>query len=78
MTGGSYELVIVALKDATPADVRLQALLKTALRRFAFRCKSVRPVEVEKKRTTKARKKKSVDRAVHSRGAAARMHPAFD
>lgn len=53
----TYELVIIALKDTTPAEVRLQLALKALLRSHRFRCKSVRPVELKKKRTTKAPKK---------------------
>lgn len=59
----SYEIVFVALKDATPADVRLQALLKIAKRRFAFCCKSVKPAELKKQRVVKAKKTNRVGTA---------------
>jgi hypothetical protein len=44
----SYELVITALHSNLPADVRLQTLLKSMLRRHGFRCKSVKPITLKK------------------------------
>ena len=49
----SYELIIVALRDPVAADVRLRRVLKSLLRTYRFRCKSVRPVESQPKRAPK-------------------------
>lgn len=53
-----YELILTPLASDIPVDVRLQALLKTTLRRFRFRCKSVKPVAPKAKLATKAKSKK--------------------
>jgi hypothetical protein len=55
----SYELVLVALSDPTAADVRIQRVLKSLLRTYRFRCKSIKRVKAETKKKrvkkTKAR-----------------------
>ncbi len=43
MKRNSYDLVLVPLKDPIPETLRLKALLKCALRRYAFRCKVIKP-----------------------------------
>lgn len=62
-----YELIFIAQKDETPAAVRLQALLKSAKRRFKFRCVSVK--QVEKPQPKRAIKKRAA-KGLAVRGAA--------
>lgn len=44
----SYELIIEALRDPIAVDVRLRHVLKSLLRQYRFRCKSVKRVDSKK------------------------------
>lgn len=54
MNQEAHELIIVPLSSDIPVDVRLRHVLKSLLRQYRFRCKSIRPIEVQtKQRRTK-------------------------
>ncbi len=44
----AYELILTPLKSEIPADVRLRHVLKSLLRQYRFRCRSIKPVEMKK------------------------------
>lgn len=58
-TNETIELIIVALASDIPVDVRLRHVLKSLLRRYQFRCKSIKSVELEKKGAAKATAKRT-------------------
>jgi hypothetical protein len=43
----TYELVLVALKDPVAANIRLRRVLKSLLRTYRFKCKSIKRVEIK-------------------------------